>query len=76
MKLDNAHINVIRERLKEKAEAGLLGVVSAQSRVPEFMLAEWCKDPLAIPGRDALIDLHNVLGEVVTFHDAHGEDHE
>lgn len=59
-------VNVVRERLLEKKQAGLLGVVAAKANVPEWMLADWCDNALNIPGRETIVLIQSALSEYVT----------
>jgi hypothetical protein len=41
--------NKLREQLIEKQRSGLLGVVAAKSSVPEWVLRDWCSNPMNTP---------------------------
>lgn len=59
---ETQRINTIREALQEKAQSGLLGVIAARSRVAEYQLLEWCKEPSKVPTYGELIDIQDALG--------------
>jgi len=59
---ETQRINTIREHLQEKAQDGMLGVIAARSRIPEYQLQEWCKEPSKVPNYGELIDLQDALG--------------
>jgi hypothetical protein len=48
--------------LQDKQQDGLLGVIAARSRVPEYQLVEWCKNPAKVPTYGELIDIQDALG--------------
>lgn len=60
-------VNVVRERLLEKKQQGMLGVIAAKANVPEWMLADWCDNALNIPGRETIVNIQSALSEHVTL---------
>lgn len=60
-KLSQEVVSAIRDKLKDAANLGKLGMLSAQSKVPEWMLADWVSNPLNIPGYDTLLDIARVV---------------
>ena len=64
-------INAIRDKLREKADMGMLGVVAAQARVSEGTLYDWLCDPAKVPSRAEMMDIQAALSEKV---DLSGED--
>ena len=65
--LDSTHILALRDKLKDHAFNGRLGMVAAMANVPEFVLANWCNDPAQVPSLNELFDLHDAIGESVTI---------
>lgn len=64
---ETQRINTVREHLQEKAQSGLLGVIAARSRVPEYQLHDWCKDPSKVPTYGELVDIQDALGLQVIY---------
>lgn len=51
----------IREKLREKEKAGLLGVTAAASNLGEGMLYSWLRNPVYAPSRREVDMLERVL---------------
>lgn len=60
-KLSPEVVSAIRDKLKDAANLGKLGMLAAQSKVPEWMLADWVNNPLNIPGYETLLDIARVV---------------
>lgn len=45
----------------EAVQAGLAGVIAARSRVPEFVIVNWVKDPTNTPSRKEIVDIQVAL---------------
>lgn len=58
---------MIRERLREKYNAGTLTVVAAAAKVPEWVLRDWCDNPMNTPTRAEIVSVQSVLGEQVSY---------
>lgn len=64
---EQQRLNVIRELLKEKQTEGKLGVIAARADVPEWVLREWCENPIRTPSRNEVVDIQTALSEKVTL---------
>lgn len=64
---ESTRMNAIRDRVRDKAELGLLGVVAARARVSEGMLYEWLEDAAKMPCQTELVAIQDAVGEQVTL---------
>ena len=62
---EHLRISAIREKVREKADLGLLGPLAAQARVPEYVLRAWMENPLDVPTREMLVDIQNAVSEPI-----------
>jgi len=60
---ESQRLNTIREKLKDKAANGMLGVIAAKTTVPEWVLRDWCDNPMNTPSRDEIVNIQTVLGD-------------
>lgn len=61
-----ARMTLIRTKLREKKDSGMLGVVAASANVGEGMLADWLDKPAHYPSRDELSRVERALGLLPT----------
>lgn len=66
-------VNAIREKLIERAQFGMLGVVSAQTGIPEWMLRDWCDNAINMPGREDMVKIQEAVSEHVTVSTPEGD---
>jgi hypothetical protein len=50
-------VHTLRERVKETADCGMLGVLAARARIDESKLRNWCNDFAAMPDEREVIAL-------------------
>lgn len=55
-------MTLIRSKLREKKDAGMLGVVAASANVGEGMLSDWVEKPALSPSREELTRVEKALG--------------
>lgn len=55
-------MTLIRSKLREKKDSGMLGVVAASANVGEGMLIEWLDKPALYPSREELTRIERALG--------------
>lgn len=58
---ESLRLETVRSKLKEKADNGMLGVVSAKARVPEFILRNWVDNSHTTPSRQEVVDIQTAL---------------
>jgi hypothetical protein len=64
---ESNRINAIREKVREQAEQGLLGVVAGKARISEGMLYEWLEDCSKMPSQSELVSIQDAVGEAITL---------
>lgn len=52
---------LLREKLIEAQSKGTLGVIAARSQVPEWVIRDWCNNPLYVPNRMEVQQLQDAL---------------
>lgn len=60
---EQMRMQTIREKLREKCDAGMLGVIAARARVAEAELRAWCADAAKVPSTSVVSDVAHTLAQ-------------
>jgi hypothetical protein len=66
---ESARLHKIRDDLKDHSERGMLGAIAAYSKVPEWIIQDWCHSPEHVPTQDEVLAIEQALAMVHRIED-------